>query len=72
MLGKLRLLRLEHGMSLGEVAEKIGISAGYMSQIESGKRHMSAEVANQIAELYNTDRDELFEATRYKTIDVSR
>lgn len=38
----IRILRTKKGYSLEEVAKEVGISAGYLSQIESGKRQVSA------------------------------
>ncbi|ALA51084.1 helix-turn-helix transcriptional regulator [Shouchella clausii] len=64
----IRILRTKKGYSLEEVAKEVGISAGYLSQIESGKRQVSAEIAKLIAKLFSVDREELFEATRFKAI----
>ncbi len=60
-----RKARLKMGYSLDQAAQKIGISAGYLSQIESGQRHISAERAKIIANVYNSDRENIFQATRY-------
>ncbi|WP_433172912.1 helix-turn-helix domain-containing protein [Actinoallomurus sp. CA-150999] len=43
----IQLIRRQRGMSLSALAEASGTSAGYLSRIESGKRHPS------IAALYN-------------------
>ncbi|GAF12038.1 hypothetical protein JCM19046_4006 [Bacillus sp. JCM 19046] len=64
----IRLLRIQRGFSLEEVANQVGISAGFLSQIESGKRQVSASVCRDIASFFNVKRDELFEATRFKAI----
>lgn len=64
----IRLLRIQRGFSLEEVAKQVGISAGYLSQIESGKRQVSVAVCSEIASFFNVKLDELFEATRFKAI----
>jgi transcriptional regulator with XRE-family HTH domain len=52
----LHKVRIEKGLgSLRNVASKIGISAMYMSEIESGKKIPSAEVLHKISECYNED-----------------
>ncbi|WP_059102523.1 helix-turn-helix transcriptional regulator [Shouchella shacheensis] len=65
-MNEIRILRQQHGYSLEAAAKQVGISTGYMSQIESGKRHVSSDLAEKIATLYDTKREELFTATRYK------
>lgn len=62
----IRLMRIQKGLSLEEVAQQVGISAGYLSQIESGKRQVSAEVSYQLAKLFHVKLESLFEATRFK------
>ena len=57
--------RQELGYSLEIAASKIGISAGYLSQIESGKRQISTERALVIANIYNVSLEDIFTATRY-------
>lgn len=57
--------RQELGYSLELAARKIGISAGYLSQIETGKRQISTERALHIASVYNVELEDIFTATRY-------
>ena len=38
---KLRTERLERGLSLGEMAEGLGVSSSFLSQIETGKKTLS-------------------------------
>ncbi|TSB46691.1 helix-turn-helix domain-containing protein [Alkalicoccobacillus porphyridii] len=57
--------RQELGYSLELAATKIGISAGYLSQIETGKRQISSERALLIANVYNVQLEDIFTATRY-------
>ena len=52
----LHKVRIDKGLgSLRNVASKIGISAMYMSEIESGKKIPSADVLQKISECYNED-----------------
>lgn len=59
--------RLDAGLSIEEAARRLGIPAGYLSQIENGQRHVSAERAEKIAGLYKKKREEIFLASRYAT-----
>ncbi len=52
----LHKVRINKGLgSLRNVASKIGISAMYLSEIESGKKIPSGEVLHKISECYNED-----------------
>ena len=42
-----------------------GIPCGYLSEIENGKRRVSPERAQQIADLYGVNREEIFLPCRY-------
>lgn len=64
-MSKLREIRNKNGLSIEEAAKKLGISAGYLSQIELGQRQVSEERAIQIAALYNITKEEIFLPTRY-------
>lgn len=57
----LRSLRMENGLTLREMAEKIGLSNGYVSLIETGERRPKAtvELAKRIAYGLNTSMDEV-------------
>lgn len=62
--------RISAGFKLKEAAEKLGIPAGYLSQIENGHRQISAERAEQMARLYKKSKDEIFLASRYAIREV--
>lgn len=62
--------RLDAGFSLEEAAKKLNISAGYLSQIENGQRQISAERAQEIAELYRKQKEEIFLPSRYAIREV--
>jgi transcriptional regulator with XRE-family HTH domain len=58
-------VRISLGMSLDEAARHLGISGGYLSQIENGQRQISAKRAEEIAELYGVTKDDIFLPSRY-------
>jgi DNA-binding XRE family transcriptional regulator len=47
------------GISQQQLAEKIGISKPYLSQIETGKRRGTTEVVSAVARALNVSMDEL-------------
>lgn len=63
-------IRMELGISIEEAAKKLGISGGYLSQIENGQRQISAERADQIAKLYGKRKEDIFLPTRYSVCKV--
>ncbi len=57
---KLRILRTQHGMSLQELAYKLGLTAhSYISELESGKKKPTAEFILNVARLFNVTTDQL-------------
>lgn len=70
MSSSAKLARLDAKMSLEEAAKNLGISAGYLSQIENGLRQVSSERADQIAKLYKKKKEEIFLASRYALREV--
>ena len=67
----LRKARLASGFSLEESAKRIGIPAGYLSQIENGKRQVGSERASQIALVYRVAKEDIFLPSRYAVREVS-
>lgn len=63
--------RLLAGFSLEEAAKHLGISGGYLSQIENGQRQVTAKRAEDIARLYGKSREEIFLPIRYAIREVS-
>jgi transcriptional regulator with XRE-family HTH domain len=51
----LRKLRIDHGELIKDMAEKLGVTASYVSAVETGKRNIPANWVDTIAELYNLD-----------------
>jgi len=48
----LRLIRVYHDMKQAELAEKLGISKSYMSEIEKGTKSPTVELINKYAEVF--------------------
>lgn len=65
-----KIARLEAELSIEEAAKLLGIPAGYLSQIENGQRQVSAERAEQIAQLYKKSKEEIFLPSRYAIREV--
>ena len=57
---KLVELRIKQGLSQIDLARGVGITSGYMSQIESGLSTPSPKVAKLIAEVLRADFDTIF------------
>jgi len=54
-----RVFREHRGMRAGELAEKVGISQGYLSELESGKKTGSLSVLKRIAEVLGVELNDL-------------
>jgi len=50
----LRLLRVFHDLKAFELADKLGISQSYLSEIESGKKEPSLELIRKYADYFRT------------------
>lgn len=62
--------RLAAGFSLEGAAKELKISAGYLSQIENGQRHVSSDRAEEISNLYKRNKEEIFLPSRYAIREV--
>ena len=69
-MSKVKQARIEAGLSIEQAARLLNIPAGYLSQIENGQRQVSAERAEEIANLYRKKRDEIFLPSRYAIREV--
>ena len=56
---KLRIIRLERGEVLKDMADKLNISSAYLSAMENGKREFNKTLIEQIGELYSLSVDRL-------------
>jgi putative transcriptional regulator len=57
---KIRTLCRENGITMSELAEKLGKSKQYISALTNGTIRLRYEMAVQIAEVFNTTPDEIF------------
>ena len=57
----LREIRVSNNLSLIKVSKSIGVSDGYLSLLETGKRKPSIKVAKKLAEVYKIDWTKFFE-----------
>lgn len=57
----LKELRLERNLTLEQVELRAGVSNGYLSQVENGKRGIpSAKILKKLAPVYKVPQEELF------------
>lgn len=57
MLGEaLRLIRVFHDRKINELAQEIGLSPSYISEIENGRKTPSLETIEKYAKYFNTSR----------------
>ncbi len=59
---RLKVWREYRGLKQGELAEQCGVTASYISQLESDKRDGTAKVLLKIAEVLDVDLDQLVSA----------
>ena len=65
MLKMLRALRKARGMTLKEVAERVGVAESTVSQYENGKRDPDFETLLKLAELFDVSVDYLMRGNVY-------
>ena len=64
-LGKfLRKIRIDHSEILKNMADKLGVSASFLSAVENGKKKMPSSGNMKICELYNLDNHQKADFTR--------
>ncbi len=56
---KLRTLRLRHGYTTRQLAELLGTSNSFVTQVEKGKAGPSTHLVLKIADLFNLTTDQL-------------
>ena len=54
---KVKQLRLDHQLSLGELSKKTGISISYLNEIEKGKKYPKADKIALLAEIFEVSYD---------------
>ncbi|MBQ2655408.1 MAG: helix-turn-helix transcriptional regulator [Erysipelotrichaceae bacterium] len=60
----LRKLRIDHDEILINMADKLGVSASFLSAVENGKKRMPAEWNIKICELYTLNMQQQEEFTK--------
>ncbi len=68
----LKSLREERGIKQKFIAEKLGISPNYYSQIENGHRPPQVEQLLKLRDLFNVSLDEIFFSSRIAKRDIKR
>ena len=66
----LRQTRLESGLTQADMANRLGISKGYISRLESGKARPAEATVRRLAELCATDPDPLLILADYLPPDL--
>ena len=61
MRTKLKVLRIKHGWSQKDFAERLGLTAAAYSFIETGKRFGSSKTWKKIKEIYNLKDKEMWD-----------
>lgn len=56
----LRMLRVFNDMKSGQLAQELGISASYLSEIETGKKNPSLDVIQKYADFFETTPSAIF------------
>lgn len=51
----LRKIRIDHGEIIKDMADKLGVTASYLSAIENGKRNIPENWVDEISQLYQLD-----------------
>ncbi len=57
---KLKEIRNRHGYTVQQLADKIGISKSYYSQLENRRRRLSYDMAAKIAKVFSMKPDQIF------------
>lgn len=61
MTNKIKELRLNHGLTQEELAQKVGVRRETIVFLESGKYNPSLKLAHEVAEVLGATVDELFQ-----------
>ena len=65
LASNLKKIRIEKGLSQEDLAEKIGSTRQYISNVENGKT-LSLKMIDKIVEALGIEAAELFETDKYK------
>jgi len=61
---RLILLREAHDMSQRSLAEALGVSSAYISQIEAGKKVVSSRLLEKLSVYFRLEKSVLFQAPK--------
>lgn len=61
--------RLAKGLKLNDLAEKVGVTAGYISQIEKGERNGTLDLAAKLAQVLGIPLDALVDLPKKESQD---
>lgn len=59
-MDNLKKIRKQTGLTIYDMADKLGITASFYSQIENKKRRLFYDMAIKIADIFEVTPDELF------------
>lgn len=59
-MDNLKKIRKQMGLTIYDMADKLGITASFYSQIENKKRRLFYDMAIKIADIFEVTPDELF------------
>lgn len=68
---KIKMLRIEHGISQKDLAGELGISRSCLANYETGKRQPDMDMLIRIANKFQVLVDYLIDRTDYKNIELS-
>lgn len=57
----IRKLRIDHSLTLKEVADQIEVSSAYLSGVETGRKPLTMELVNKVIQVMRLSRDEIDE-----------
>lgn len=70
-MNKLREIRIKKGLSVKDASAKIGISAPYLSQLETGERQIGRNTLDKICKAYNIKPNDVLDYDDFIFIDES-
>jgi transcriptional regulator with XRE-family HTH domain len=68
-MNAMKRFRLKKGVTLTDMASRLGVSKPYVAQLESGTRSISAERAEEIADELGIPMEQVFQPVRYRVRD---
>ncbi|SFX48764.1 DNA-binding transcriptional regulator, XRE-family HTH domain [Paracoccus pantotrophus] len=68
---RIRILRKQHGLTGEQLAEIVGITKGYVSEIETGKKTPGASLMMRFASALKCEVYELYEGTEEEQKDAA-